>query len=409
MRLSTCAVMPASFSLSRDYASTRARKRFACFAARFDRFVHLLVADGIDVAEAEVFEFAANFAHAEAVRDGRVDVERLAGNFLLALGREVLERAHVVQAVGEFDEDDANVVHHGQHHLAQVFGLLLFAGGEVDFADLGDALDDVRDLLAEFLADVDDRDRGVFDRIMQQAGGDGDGIHLHFGQHQRDFERMDEVGLAGGAGLSGVMLLGKFVGFADELQIVVGAVGSRILLISSRNLVTVSTLVAICWRSVAMKDYSAQGEGGKGSGPGQAAPTTGGTPGLLTSATLPPVPGAPGALRSSLLPPRTLPALHCPERTSPTAKTPGRLVSSICGARAGPAGASVVGIQIPASQDEAFVVERDAALQPLGARGGTGHDKHVADVVNGSLLPWLVLPGTFSRWSSPSRATISVW
>ncbi len=98
-------------------------------------------------------------------------------------GVEVLERAHVVQAVGELDEDDADVVDHGQHHLAQVFGLLLFAGGEIDLADLGDALDDVRDLLAEFLADFDDGDRGVFDGIVQQAGGDGDRIHLHVGQN----------------------------------------------------------------------------------------------------------------------------------------------------------------------------------------------------------------------------------
>ena len=150
----------------------------------------------------------------------------------------MLERAHVVQAVGELDEDDADVVDHGQHHLAQVFGLLLFAGGEVDFADLGDAFDDVGDLLAEFLADFDDRDRGVFDRIVQQAGGDGDRIHLHVGEDVGDFERMHQVGLAGGAGLAGVMLLGIVVGFFDEFRSSLGRL-SRIFFIRSRNLVTV--------------------------------------------------------------------------------------------------------------------------------------------------------------------------
>ena len=39
-----------------------------------------------------------------------------------------------------------------------------------------------------------------------------------------DFERMHEIGLAGGAGLSGMMLLGKFVGFLDEVEVVVGTV-----------------------------------------------------------------------------------------------------------------------------------------------------------------------------------------
>ena len=80
------------------------------------------------------------------------------------------------------------------------------------------------DLLAEFLADFDGRDRGIFDGIVKQAGGDGDGIHLHVGQNVADFERMDEIGLAGGAVLSGVVLLGELVGFLDQIEIVVGTV-----------------------------------------------------------------------------------------------------------------------------------------------------------------------------------------
>ena len=115
--------------------------------------------------------------------DGRVDLECLFGNFALAVGLQMLERAHVVQAVGEFDEHHADVVDHGEHHLAQVLGLRLFARGKIDFVDLGDALDDVGDLLAKFLADIDDGDGSIFDRVMEQAGGDGDWVHLHLGQH----------------------------------------------------------------------------------------------------------------------------------------------------------------------------------------------------------------------------------
>ena len=136
----------------------------------------------------------------------------------------MLQRAHVVQAVGQFDEDDANVVDHRQHHLAEVFGLLLFAGREIDLADLGDAFDDVRDLLAEFFADVDDRDRGVFDRIVQQPGRDRDRIHLHFGQHQRHFQGMHQIRLARGAGLAFMMFQGIVVGFLDDGEIVVRTV-----------------------------------------------------------------------------------------------------------------------------------------------------------------------------------------
>ena len=39
--------------------------------------------------ESQVLQLAANFAHAEAVRDGGIDFQRLLGDFLLALGRDV--------------------------------------------------------------------------------------------------------------------------------------------------------------------------------------------------------------------------------------------------------------------------------------------------------------------------------
>ena len=79
----------------------------------------------------------------------------------------MLERAHVVQAIGELNEDDANVVDHRQHHLSQILGLLFLTRGEVNLADLGNALDDMRDLLAKLFANVNNRDRGVLNRVMQ--------------------------------------------------------------------------------------------------------------------------------------------------------------------------------------------------------------------------------------------------
>ena len=212
-----------------DHAFYARQERFAHFAVRFHRFLYLLVSDGIEVAESEVFEFAADFAHAQAVRNGTVNLEGFLGDLLLAFGFEMLQGAHVVQAVGQFDEHHADIVHHGEHHLAQVLGLLLFLGGEINFADLGNAFDDMGDLLAKLLADVDDGDRGVFDRIVEQPGGDGDRVHLHFRQHQGNFEGMDQVGLARGAALAGMDSQGVVVGFLDDFQIFGGPVGLHAL------------------------------------------------------------------------------------------------------------------------------------------------------------------------------------
>ncbi len=125
-----------------------------------------------------------------------------------------------MQAVGQLDEDYADVVDHGQHHLAQVLGLLLLAGGEINFADFGDALDDVGYLLAEFLADVDDGNRSIFHRVVQQARGNRDRVHLHFGKDERDFQGMDQIGLAGSAALAFMMFQGIIVGLLNDRQIV---------------------------------------------------------------------------------------------------------------------------------------------------------------------------------------------
>jgi hypothetical protein len=83
------------------------------------------------------------------VRQRSVDVLRLAGDGLLAVGLQVLQGAHVVQPVGQLDEHHAHIGNHGQQHLAHVFGLAVFAVGKLDLVDLGDALDDVGHLLAK--------------------------------------------------------------------------------------------------------------------------------------------------------------------------------------------------------------------------------------------------------------------
>ena len=192
---------------------------------RLDGVLHLVVGDGIDILERQVFQFAADLAHAQPVRDGRVDVQGFARDLLLPLRRQELQRAHVVQAVGQLDEDDADVVHHGQHHLAHVLGLRFFGGREVDLADLGDALDDVRHLLAELGLDLVDGYRGVLDRVVQQSGGDGRGVELHLGQQvATSADAPGKARLTRAPALCDVR--GEIVGFFDQGQVFGRAVGA---------------------------------------------------------------------------------------------------------------------------------------------------------------------------------------
>ena len=70
-------------------------------------------------------------------------------------------------------------------------------------------------------------DRRVFDRVVQQAGGDGGRVELHLRQHERDFERVQNVRLARGPHLALVMLETEIPGFADDIEIVAGTVGTH--------------------------------------------------------------------------------------------------------------------------------------------------------------------------------------
>jgi hypothetical protein len=105
---------------------------FAVGAPLGDHRLDLGVLARVQRLEGEVLELPLEGVDAEAVRERRVDLERLLRLLDLLLLAEVLDRAEVVEAVGELDEDDANVLGHRHDHLAVVLGLRLLAGLELD-------------------------------------------------------------------------------------------------------------------------------------------------------------------------------------------------------------------------------------------------------------------------------------
>ena len=74
--------------LGADDAFHLLQELFALFAALFHFVVDLLIGNRVHVLEGQVFELTANLAHAEAVRERTVDVESLASNGLLPIGRQ---------------------------------------------------------------------------------------------------------------------------------------------------------------------------------------------------------------------------------------------------------------------------------------------------------------------------------
>ncbi len=103
-----------------DHAFGRAAPPFHLDAQRF-------VGGRFEVLERQLLELVLDLAHPEPVGDRRVDVARLLRDLDATLLRQVMQRAHVVETIGELDQDDADVVDHREQHLAEVLRLPLFA------------------------------------------------------------------------------------------------------------------------------------------------------------------------------------------------------------------------------------------------------------------------------------------
>jgi hypothetical protein len=59
-----------------------------------------------------------------------------------------------VQTIGQLHQQHADVARHGEQELAQIVGGAFAFGLRLDLAELGDAIDQSRDILAEELADL---------------------------------------------------------------------------------------------------------------------------------------------------------------------------------------------------------------------------------------------------------------
>ncbi len=169
--------------------------------------------------ECEVLELEVERVQAQTVRNRRVDVERLARDPAAVRRRHRVQRAHVVEPVGEFDQDDADVLRHREQHLAEALGLRVLARVELDLVQLRDAVDHVGDGLAERRFDLGLGDRGVLHHVVKEGGGKPLRVQAPLRQDARDRQRMRDVGLAGLAELAAVGRVRELPRALDERDV----------------------------------------------------------------------------------------------------------------------------------------------------------------------------------------------
>jgi hypothetical protein len=188
-----------------------------------DRLARLCVEFG----EGEILEFVLDRVHADAFGKRRVDIHRFHRDApaLFRLG-DVVEGPHVVQAIRQLDDENAQVVRHREQQLAEVLRLArpLRRAHVLEHGEFGDAVDELGDLGTELAVDLVESGNGVLDGVVQQGRRDGGGIEPHVGDDAGDLKRMGEIRRAAGALLGTVGLERKAVGAGEQVGVSVGVV-----------------------------------------------------------------------------------------------------------------------------------------------------------------------------------------
>ncbi len=125
------------------------------------------ITPGVQVLKGQVLQLAVGRVQTQAVGNGRVDVQGFAGNTGPFASGDITQRTHVVAAVREFDENDADVAGHGQQHFAEGLCLILFAGIELQLFQLGEAIHQLGHRGAKTLNQFRFGDAAILDGIVQ--------------------------------------------------------------------------------------------------------------------------------------------------------------------------------------------------------------------------------------------------
>ena len=133
----------------------------------------------LQIAEAQILQFPFDLPDAQPVGKRSENFQSLSGNPSPLVVRLPLQRAHIVQPVGQFDQHHPHIFHHRQKHLAQGFSLLV-GHAVTHIAQLFDAVElrhpihQIGDLRVEVGTQIIQSIFGiVFHHIVKQTRGQG--------------------------------------------------------------------------------------------------------------------------------------------------------------------------------------------------------------------------------------------
>ena len=101
----------------------------------------------------------------------RKQIDRFTGDLDLLVYGHCAQCAHIVQTVGDFDQNHTHIVRQCEQDFAEV--LRLFRGFGVEYArHFGQTVHHCGDLLTKHIGDIFDRVFGIFNHVVQQCRHD---------------------------------------------------------------------------------------------------------------------------------------------------------------------------------------------------------------------------------------------
>src|SRR6185437_1798679 len=180
----------------------------------------------LEMLEGKILQLPAHLRHSETVRQRRVEIARFLPYAATLFFGKRLQRAHVVKPIGQLDDDDARVLGDREQQLAIVLDLRIARCVRRQVLDLGEAIDDPGDFLAELELDVGEGEARVLDHVVHEASYDCRGIEVEASENLGDRDAMQHVIFARSALLPPVRILAEPVSAQKLLH--VDPLGKRI-------------------------------------------------------------------------------------------------------------------------------------------------------------------------------------
>ena len=181
---------------------------------------------GVQNLEGQILQLLAHPLHPHATSQGCIDLHGFAGLLHLLFRFHAANGAHVVEPVGEFDQNHPQVFRHCHEQLAKVLSLLRFGRGQLQVGQLGHAIDQLGHFGAEQALHLGIGGFGVLNRVVQQGRDDGRIVQLLFGQNGRNGNGVGKVRLTRFAELPLMHLHAVSISTADQISIGTGVVVS---------------------------------------------------------------------------------------------------------------------------------------------------------------------------------------